>query len=418
LAPGHRGHLFPQFLSGGPTVLYYVAGESDIQGTYVDRLDGTSPQKVLDIPRSRVVYASTGLLLFIRENALFAQGLDPASLQLTGNELRVADSVAIEGRSIDVAAVSASNTGAIIYRPAVTGPGHQLTWFDRSGEPLRQVGTPDSATATSTLSVSRDGRQLALTRRADGNTDVWILDLERGGVMSPFTFDAATDGWGLWSHDDMRLTFASNRSGGLAIYEKAFGTRSEEPILVPNHNAVPADWSPDGGHLLYVNADPETHLDIWALPAGQPEKRFPLVQSAKEDLNPHFSPNGAWFAYQSDLSSRHEVYVQPFGRTGSAIPISIDGGTQPRWRRDGQELFYLGLDGRLMSVEIAWSSDQRSFDAGIPARLFQTEIGGPGLSQRQYEVSPDGQRFLMNAPIEGRLAPMVLIQNWLGVVNE
>lgn len=147
------------------------------------------------------------------------------------------------------------------------------------------------------------------------------------------------------------------------------------------------------------------------MPVGG-EKPFPVVRSPYEDLNPQFSPDGKWIAYQSNESSRHEVYLRPFGDSGALVPVSTNGATQPRWRRDGKELFYLGLDRRLMAVPVAFSSDGHSVDGGTPAALFQTKIGGPGLSQRQYEVSSDGQRFLIDVRMEDAPAPIILIQHW------
>jgi WD40-like Beta Propeller Repeat len=145
---------------------------------------------------------------------------------------------------------------------------------------------------------------------------------------------------------------------------------------------------------------------------GPGEKPFPLIQSAYEDLNPQFSPDGAWVAYQSDVSSRHEVYVRRFRGAGAPMLISTEGGIQPRWRRDGKELFYIGLDGRMMAVPLAYPPARPSLDAGIPVPLFQAKIGGPGISQREYEVAPDGQRFLMDARVGDELGPLILIQSW------
>jgi serine/threonine protein kinase/Tol biopolymer transport system component len=410
LAQGHLGHLFPQFLPDGTHVLCFVSGAANIQGAYIGRLDETAPRKLLDLS-GPAVYGPTGHLLFVREHALFAQSIDPTRLELTGSAVRVADHVAVDG-GFNSAAVSVSNTGDILYRGAATGGGRQLTWFNRSGKTLAQVGNPDGARKAGVLSVSPDGHQVALARTTDGNVDLWLLNLGRSGVMSRLTSDPANDQYALWSRDGLRLTFGSNRNGPLHIFEKSVDRSTDEPLLVTPQNTVPADWSPDGHVLLYLTADPKTHLDIWALPIGRDEKPFPVIQSLYEDLNPQFSPDGTWIAYQSGESNRHEVYIRPFRRPGAPVPISTDGGTQPRWRRDGRELFYLGLDRRLMAVSIAFSSNGRSVEAGIPMRLFQTKIGGPGISQREYEVSPDGQRFLMDAPIDEVLAPIIVIQNW------
>ena len=410
LAPGHLGHLFPQWLPDGTHVLYFVSGAASVRGAYIGRLGETAPRKLLDVS-GPAAYAPTGHLLFVRENALFAQAIDSTRLEVTGSAVRVADRVAMGG-SFQEAAVSASNAGAILYRGATAGGGRQLTWFDRSGVTLSHVGNPDGARKGGGLSLSPDGHRVALARTVDGNLDLWLLNLERSGVMSRLTFDPANEGWVLWSRDNLHFAFASNRNGPLHIFQKSIDGRTDEPLLVTPQNTVPADWSPDGQVLLYLTADPKTHLDIWALPIGGDKKPSPVIQSPVEDLNPQFSPDGAWIAYQSDESNRHEVYLRPFHRSGAPVPISTDGGTQPRWRRDGKELFYLGLDRRLMAVPIAFSSNGRSVEAGIPMRLFQTKIGGPGISQREYEVSPDGQRFLMDAPVEEVLSPLILIQNW------
>ena len=414
LGPGQQGHSYPQFLPDGD-VLYYVTGATDIRGAYVGRLDGTASRKLLDVSEP-ARYASTGHVLFVRENALLAQAFDSARLELKEGAFRVADRVAVRvmGGSINMAGVSASNTGSILYRGTGTAGGRQLTWFDRAGKALTLVGNPDPARISNqgVMSVSPDDRRVSLARTVDGNLDLWLLDLERSGAMSRFTFDRASDGFPLWSRDGLRLAFGSTRRGELDLFQRLVGGNSDEPLLVTSHNKVPVDWSPDGRVLLYLDADPKTHLDIWALPIGREEKPFPVVQSDYEDLNPQFSPDGTWIAYQSNESNRYEVYVRRFRGAGTSVPISTDGGTQPRWRRDGKELFYLGLDQRLTAVPIAFSSDGRSVKVGTQSPLFQTRIGGPGISQREYEVSRDGQRFLMDAPVDEPLAPIVLIQNW------
>ena len=412
LSPGHLGHLFPQALPDGLHILYFVSGASDLRGIYFGRLDGTAGQRLMDA-LSPALYVPTGHLLFVREQALFAQAFDPARIELEGSAVRVADRLAVGSgvAASEPAAMSASNAGDILYRSVAGDTRRQLTWLDRTGRTVAQVGGSDAARTRTgvAISLSPEGRRVAVARVTDGKTDLWLVDLERTGTMSRFTF-SGDNSLGLWSRDGLRLTFGSTRNGRLDLYQRAIGGDRDEPLLVTPQHKAPVDWSPDGGVLLYLNAEPATHLDVWALPAG--EKPFPLIRSPYEDLNPQFSPDGAWVAYQSDVSTRHEVYVRPFRGTGEAVLISTAGGTQPRWRRDGRELFYLGLDRRLMAVPIVLSSSGRPVEAGIPVPLFQTRIGGPGLAQREYEVSPDGQRFLLDAPVEEASAPIVLIQNW------
>jgi len=413
LASGHGGHMYPRVLPDDDHLLYYVAaGRTDVRGAYLGRRDGTPARKLL-VLNEPAEYASTGHLLFLRDSALFAQALDVARLELNGSAIRVADRIAMGnvGGATAVVGISASNAGAILYRGAGTESGRQLTWYDRSGTPVARVGDADVARIGGGLSLSPDGHRAVVGRRVDKNGDLWLRDLRRNGAMTRLTFDPASDDGPLWSRDGLHLTFSSNRNGSLDIYQRALGANSDEPLLVSPGNQVPVDWSPDGRVLLYLDADARTHLDIWAMPVGG-EKPFPVVRSPYEDLNPQFSPDGKWIAYQSNESSRYEVYLRPFGDSGALLPVSTNGATQPRWRRDGKELFYLGLDRRLMAVPIAFSSNGRSVDVGTPAPLFQTKIGGPGISQREYEVSSDGQRILIDVPIEDIPAPIILIQNW------
>ena len=247
-------------------------------------------------------------------------------------------------------------------------------------------GGADGARKTSvSLSLSPDGRQVALSRSVDGNLDLWLLNLERSGVMSRLTSDPANDSYVLWSRDGMRLTFGSNRNGPLHIFQRSVDGSTDEPLSSRPRIRCRPNWWPDGRVLLYLTADAKTHLDIWALPIGADEKPFPVIQSPVEDLNAQFSPDATWIAYQSDESNRHEVYLRPFRRPGAPVPISTDGGMQPRWRRDGKELFYLGLDRRLMAVPLRFRLTE-SVAAGIPMRLFQTKIGRSPLYQREYEA--------------------------------
>jgi eukaryotic-like serine/threonine-protein kinase len=415
-ATGHTGHLYPQVIADGTHLLYYVTGSPDVEGVYISKLDGTSSKKLLE-HSSPAVYLPTGYVLFIRDDVLLAQALDLGKLQLTGDAISIADRVAVE--DFNFPAASASNNGDIVYRGLAAGSAYQLTWVDRSGKTLKQVGSPDSAKRGGSVSLSPDNHRAAVVRRLGDNADVWLLDLERGGAMSRFTL-GGKEGGPLWSRDGLRVAYASTRNGVLDLYAESVDGGHEETLLLTHEKKAPAEWSPNGRVLLYLNADSNldearnTHLDIWALPIGSGEKPFPVVRSPYEDINPQFSPDGTWLVYQSNVSSRYEIYVRPFRGAGAPIPVSTDGGTQPRLRRDGKELFYLALDRWMMAVPIAFPSGGRSVQAGKPVRLFQTKLGGPssGYEQRQYEVTPDGQRFLFDVAVEPSSAPIVLIQNW------
>ena len=231
----------------------------------------------------------------------------------------------------------------------------------------------------------------------NGNTDIWLLETRRG-VFSRFTSDVADDVSPVWSPDGDRIVFSSNRKGVHDLYQKsATAGGSEELLLSTAQTKIATDWSPDGRFVLFNSQDPKRGSDIWALPLDGSGKPFPVVQTNFDEQDAQFSPDGKWIAYQSDESGRVEIYVQPFPGPGNKWPISTNGGSQVRWRRDGKELFYVALDGRLMAVP---SESRRTPDpeVGTPVTLFTPRLGGAvqqGDYRHQYMVSSDGQRFLV-----------------------
>jgi hypothetical protein len=182
---------------------------------------------------------------------------------------------------------------------------------------------------------------------------------------------------------------------------------------------APLDWSSDGRYLLY-RGGPLPGFDLWVLPMNGDGKPFPVVETAFDERDGQFSPDGRWIAYESNESGRFEIYVQSFPERGGTWQISNAGGAQVRWRRDGQELFYVGLDGRLMAVPFRVAPDGRTVEPGTPVPLFVTRMpGGPlqGAFRQQYVVSPDGQRFLINSLIPSAASPITLVVNWPALVK-
>jgi Tol biopolymer transport system component len=255
---------------------------------------------------------------------------------------------------------------------------------------------------------------VAVHRSLNGNTDIWLLELGRG-LFRRLTFDPAIDIAPVWSPDGRRIAFQSNRAGRFDIYWKlADGTATEELLLATPQTKSPLDWSPDGRFLLYRSTDPKNRIDLWALDLVEEQQTVPIVQTSFDERDGQFSPDGKWIAYQSDESGQFEIYVQPFPGPGSKSQISTDGGSQVRWRQDGRELFYIGLDDRLMAVPISLDSKAMVVDAATPISLFPTRIGGAlqGGDRQQYLVSADGQRFLMNTVVEEAIYPLTVILNW------
>jgi Tol biopolymer transport system component len=305
--------------------------------------------------------------------------------------------------------VAAADNGTIAYRNA-SGTRRQFRWIDRSGQ---EIGTAGDAVDEyiGMPSISPDGRRLAFSR----DSDLWLLDLLRG-VTNRFTASFGQEIFPVWSPDGTRIAFTSTSKGAPDLYQKAVreGTTEELLLATPDDKFV-SDWSPDARHVLYYAYDPKTQHDVWALPVDGEGRPFAVVRTDFEERNAQFSPDGKWVAYQSNESGRFEIYVQPFPGPGAKSRISVSGGAEVRWRRDGKELFYIALDGTLTAVPIRLPSDGKTVEAGAPVPLFLTHMprAVEHLDGQQYVVSHDGQRFLFNSfAEESSTQAITVILNW------
>jgi Tol biopolymer transport system component len=414
-APQQVGHGFPQFLPDGRHFLYYVAGSPDASGIYIGQLGGESTRVLA--ADAAAVYARSGQLLFIRRGTLFAQGFDPVRPALTGDPFPVAERVAVDAEG-PFAALSASSAGPIVYRTGSADARRQLAWFDRSGKEIEAIGEPDRALMP-TVSLSPDGRRVAVFRRVNTNIDIFLLEAGRG-VLNRFTTDLADDIFPIWSPDGSRLVFSSTRRGNLDLYLKsASGTGDEELLLAtPGIKAV-SDWSRDGRFLLYSTANPRSGFDIWAMPLDGDRKPFPLVQTKSNERLAQFSPDGKWIAYESDESGRYEIYVQSFSssdaKSGGKVPVSDKGGAQVRWQADGKALYYIALDDRLMAVPLGFASSGQVVEPSAPVALFVTHVRGALQSFPRYRYSVSDGRFLMLVEREDAApSPITVLFNWAG----
>jgi serine/threonine protein kinase len=402
----------PQFLPDGHRFLYRVRGTPEADGVYVGQLDGKLEARRLLESATGAVYAPSGHLLFVRQRTLFAQRFDPVGLRLTGNPFPVTE----DSRDCACLGLSVSDTGSFAYRTTAPSPERPFIWFDRFGNELSKVGN----SAMASPSLSPDGHRVVGYRGnpVDGNIDIWMVDVTRG-VFSRLTDDVADDVRPVWSPDGDHIVFTSNRKGTQNLYRKsAVAGGSEELLLATEQQKGVSDWSSDGRFVLFDSRDPKSGTDIWALPldkSGKPGKPFVVVQTNFEEQSGQFSPDGNWIAYQSDESGRHEIYLRPFPGPGNKWPVSTNGGTQVRWRRDGKEVFYVSLDGRLMAVPIRVASNGAPPEVGAPVALFAPPLGGAVQQadfRHQYMVSSDGQRFLVATVPEGVNSPITMILNW------
>jgi Tol biopolymer transport system component len=410
LAPGQTGHRGPQFLPNGRHFIYYAVGSAEVRGIHVADIAGTMSRRLFDAD-TPALYVSDHLL-FVRQETLFAQRFDPVRLETTGQPTPVAEDVA-SGTRANLGAISVSAAGLIAYRTGSPGGKRQFVWFDRSGRELARVGAPHSF-GPAYSAMSPDSRHLAVQRTVAGNTDIWLLDLDRDTTALRFTSNPEADIAPLWSPAGDRLVFSSRRKGNrFNMYEQPVTAASAADLLVSDQAKSATAWSRDGRFLLFRSLDAEMNWDVWALPMIGDRKPFAVVRSRFEERDAQFSPDARWISYQSDESGRFEIYVQPFQRDGPRKRISTDGGVQPFWGRDGSELFYLALDGRLIAVPVRLKATAGPLETGTAQPLFAARVGGlQDISLRHYHVSPDSQRFLVDTVVEETASPIVIVLNW------
>ena len=404
------GQFWPSFLPDGRHFIYQSwNGTTDDSAIFVASLDGTD-RKLLLKNDSNAVYTPPGFLLFARDTTLMAQSFDADKLQLSGEPFPVAEQVTYSGQ-FSYSNFSISETGVMVFWSGSLS-NRQLLWFDRSGKQLGAVGPPGEY---NDIVLSPDEKRVALQRIEGGSSDIWLMDLARG-LPSRFTFHAADEDDPVWSPDGNTIVFSSSREGRFNLYRKVSSGAGNEEVLFKSEveGKEGSDWSPDGRFILFDQAGGNNGSDIWALPLFGDGKPYALLQTTFSESQGHFSPDGRWFAYTSNESGRNEVYVQSFPPSGGKWLVSTGGGAQPHWRRDGKELFYIAADRKLMAVAVTAGS---GFETGAPKPLFQTQVVRYDAPNR-YEVRPDGQRFLVNSPMEEvSQTPITVILNWTAALK-
>jgi len=416
LSPGQGSHRWPQFLQDGRRFLFSMAtGRLETRGVYVGSLEGGEPSRVLQA-ETAAAYAAPDYLLLVSQGLLAAYPFDAARGTVGGEAMPLAQGVGTDDGAYR-SAFSVSAAGVLAHR-AGAGSRRQLIWVDRTGNMLGTIGPPDE-NAPHDPELAPDGQRVAVSRMAQGNNDAWLIEVSQG-VASRFTFDVATDGDPLWSPDGSQIVFRSSRKGAYDLFEKpARGGADEQPLFVTPQNKSPQDWSRDGRFLLYGVQDPKSASDLWVLPMTGERKPFPVLQSSFDEIEGQFSPDGRWLAYASNESGRYEIYIRTFPETGGKWQVSVAGGVQPRWQRNGHELYYLAPDTGLMAVPIRPAPEAHTLEAGTPVALFPTRLANGGniltrgfLARAQYAVQADG-RFLMNVSAdEGVTSPITIVQNW------
>ena len=356
---------------------------------------GTSTGTVLGSVNSKAVYAA-GHLLFTRGGNLLAERLDLSRAQLDGLPRPVAPDVIVSAANLR-ATFAADDTGLLAFLPAISGH-NQFVWKDRRGTDLQRLGEPGPWTQ---FRLSPNARQAVVERDGGTKASVWVLDAERGVA----TLIASGQGQAapIWSPDGrVSYTLHSNRGD---LYTASLAGAAPSLVAPLPWNSYVEDWSPDG---RFAATTTPTGIEIVERDTGRRSMFFPKVGGVPVD-EAAFSPDGRWLALMSADSGRAEVYLQAFPGGGEKRKVSTSGGTSPKWRADGRELYYLGLDGAVMAIDVEPGPDAR---LGIPRVLFRTGVA-VNILVDQDDASSDGQRFLVLEPAGARAqAPLSVIANW------
>jgi eukaryotic-like serine/threonine-protein kinase len=405
-----NAHIVPIFLPDGNHFVYVItASTPETNGIFVGALDGKTSKRRLTPFGSRLAgfaYAPSGYLIVAGES-LTAQRFDAATLTLSGTPIPIAE--AADG-------VSVSDTGLLVYRKSsTTASDKQLTWFDRMGRPLGQLGAKANYL---NLELSPGGDRVAVDIvAADRNRDVWVIDVARG-VPSRITFNPGSDWTPVWSPDGSRIIYASQGQNGTHIHQKsAAGVGTDTVVFNSDKTEIPVSASPDGRYIVFSRFKPQGQagVDTWLLSVSGEPKASPFIESPFDKSQARISPDGRWLAYATNDSGMYQIMVQSFPDPNRGRwQITAQGGIEPKWRRDGRELYYLAFDGNLMAVPIRETRLDQPFAAGTPVTLFQTSLAVSRTQSprdRRYDVAPDG-RFLVAMPAAAALEPVTAVVNW------
>ncbi len=411
---GEIQHAWPCFLPDGRHFLY-TAATTGTRGDEILMVGDLESDAVVSLGpmHSRVDYTPPGYILYALDGTLMARPFAAGRLVFTGEPFPVAERVEVV--SGDRANFSVSRTGILAYMTGGGGGRSELVWVDRSGRRLDSIGPPASYCDPD---LSPDGMRLAyglLDAKSNGQ-DIWVRDLKRG-VTSRLTFGEGNEIWPVWSPDGQRIAYASDATGPFCVMAKpANGAGGEDTLYTALVAAGPFDWSRDGSKIMMGVFD-AGQGDLWSLAAQGEHAAQPFLNTSFSEFSPRLSPDGRWLTYTSRESGRSEVYVQAYPGPGGKWQISTNGGSEPQWRDDGRELFYVAGGGELMAVTT--DTNTNGFEAGTPEKLFEANLyEGGNLRRNRYVATGDGQRFLLNVSVDSRQeSSFNVVQNWTAEID-
>ena len=426
-------HYWPQFLPDNRHFLYY-ARSTDPQNSTICAgdlnvpLDKFRPVRLVNSlamglyapGRPRLGFRTPGYLLSLNQGALMAQTFDPSSLRLSGDAV----ALGIEpnfSSNIGLGSFSTSNNGLLAFLGSSVER-RRLAWLDRSGQ---AVGTIGGANAYRSFKLSPDATKVAaeVVNPQTGDIDIWIVDTNRG-TSSRFVINPRFDGRPLWAPSGESIVFSSDRTAPANLYIKEYGKAgSERRLTNAKQIQLANDWSQDGKYVIFQAQGAGTKSDLWVFAFGAKVAQ-PFLETPFNETQGQFSPDGRFVSYTSDESNREEIYLQRFPSTGQRWQVSSAGGSQPRWRRDGKELFFISPAATLMSVAITLGPESASIES--PKALFQNrDVLGTAADATAtdnyftYDVTADGKRFLVTASDFGAAPKSItVVSNWPAMVTK
>ncbi|MGE5278984.1 MAG: protein kinase domain-containing protein [Acidobacteriota bacterium] len=406
-------HRWPWFLPDGRHFLYYAATSTGEEpGEIFAGKLGSNDVKHVVQSSSLAVYTSPGYLVFVRGSTLVAQAFDAERLEVQGDVIPLGVDLPSNSSTSGRRALSASLDGTLSWS-AQASSASQPVLLDRQG---REIGRLAEASTWYVVRLSPDGQRLALARSTANSTveDIWTIDVARN-ISTRLTLDPADETSPIWSPDGTRLALASDRQGASGnLYIMRSDQPGSEKLVFANDGAkTPDSWAPDGRSLIFEFSTPQSRQDLWLLPLDGDRKPVPFLATPFSERNARFSPDGRHVAYESDISGAPEIYVRPFHDSGGTWRVSNRGGQTPAWRGDGREIYYLAPDGALMATPV---TSAEPFQTGTPAALFKLVVAES--TDPQYDVFPDGKRFLVNQQVSSKEEPINVLVNWIAALKK
>jgi eukaryotic-like serine/threonine-protein kinase len=407
----HTTHRWPYFLPDGKHFLYLAANHArphaDLDEIYVASLDGKENRRLTNATSNAI--AGPGYLIFLQGTTLMAQPFDVDSATLKGEPIATAQNVHFEeGNWRGV--FDCSPDGTLLYQAILGAQGSQLLWYDRDGRIRQKLS--DDTDRFADLRLSPDAHRLVASI-GDPSSNIFVYDLVRK-VRTRYTFAGSTSRSPVWSPDGTQIAFARDRGGATDIFLIASDSAGTEKRLFTSPTLKrPTDWSPDGKYLLLTEA--KLGLGVSLLPASGDTQAKQFLPQIINTNDARFSPDGRWVAYTSQESGRYEIFVTQFPGAQGKWQISSQGGTQAHWRRDGKAIFYWATDHTFMEAQVEAQGSHFQVNAVRP--LFKAVMPLFPLASSSYDVTPDGQRFIVNTANSTGDQPLTVVTNWTARVS-